>query len=74
MTLAINRLTGLRAIPFEIGKGTSRIIKKYTVNGLRLQANIASAVLTCTTFCYKYISKGRKNKKPRNKQRNKDTR
>ncbi len=33
---------------------------KYTVNGLRLQANIASAVLTYTTFCYKHIRKERK--------------
>ncbi len=30
---------------------------KYTVNGVRLQANIASAMLTCTAFYYKYMKK-----------------
>ncbi len=30
-------------------------INNIPSNGLRLQANVASAVLTCTTFCYKYI-------------------
>ncbi len=35
-------------------------VVKYTVNGLRLQAHIASAVLTFTIFCYKSISKVRK--------------
>ena len=38
---------------------------------LRLQANVASAVLAHTIFCYKYISKGRKKyKNPANPVRN----
>ena len=44
---------------------------KYTVNGLRLQANVASAV-TYTTICYKYISNGSW-KDERLKQRNQET-
>ena len=42
---------------------TSKLNNKYTVNDLRLQANIASAVLTYTTFCYKHVTCIRKERK-----------
>ncbi len=44
---------------------------KYTVNGLHLQANVANAVLTCTTFSYRNLIGW---KAERLKERNKDTR